>query len=106
LVVHPPGVNLREQFDVAAAILLGLIKRIVGAFVLADGGVLAGLGAAGIVRALPRKPGHGVGIAAHGIGTARALTVNETAGAYAALGMALNGLVTAILVPLLLYLFL
>ena len=50
--------------------------------------------------------GFAVGISAHGIGTARALQVNEKAGAYAALGMALNGLVTAILVPLLLYLFL
>lgn len=50
--------------------------------------------------------GFAAGISAHGIGTARALQVNERAGAYAALGMALNGLMTAILVPLLLYLFL
>ncbi|MCA1952662.1 MAG: LrgB family protein [Hyphomicrobiales bacterium] len=50
--------------------------------------------------------GFAAGIAAHGIGTARALQVDERAGAHAALGMALNGLVTAILVPLLLLLFL
>ncbi|GAB5388705.1 MAG: LrgB family protein [Alphaproteobacteria bacterium] len=48
-----------------------------------------------------RARGLAMGIAAHGIGTARAFTVNETAGAFASLGMGLNGLVTAILLPLL-----
>ena len=46
--------------------------------------------------------GFAAGLSAHGIGTARALQVNETAGAHAALAMALNGLVTALLAPLLL----
>jgi predicted murein hydrolase (TIGR00659 family) len=45
--------------------------------------------------------GFSAGLAAHGIGTARAFQVNEEAGAFAALGMGLNGVVTAILVPLL-----
>lgn len=48
--------------------------------------------------------GFAVGIAAHGIGTARAFQVSEQAGAFAGLGMGLNGLVTALLVPLLLVL--
>lgn len=48
--------------------------------------------------------GFAVGIAAHGIGTARAFHVSEQAGAFAGLGMGLNGLVTAILAPLLLLL--
>ncbi len=48
--------------------------------------------------------GFAVGIAAHGIGTARAFQVSEQAGAFAGLGMGLNGLVTAILAPLLLVL--
>lgn len=43
--------------------------------------------------------GFAVGIAAHGIGTARAFQVNEEAGAFAGLGMGLNGLLTAVLVP-------
>jgi predicted murein hydrolase (TIGR00659 family) len=45
--------------------------------------------------------GFAAGIAAHGLGTARAFQVNELAGTFAGLGLALNGLITAILVPLL-----
>jgi len=45
--------------------------------------------------------GFSAGLAAHGIGTARAFQVSEEAGAFAALGMGLNGVLTAILVPLL-----
>jgi predicted murein hydrolase (TIGR00659 family) len=45
--------------------------------------------------------GFAVGIAAHGIGTARAFQVSEQAGAFAGLGMGLNGLATAVLTPLL-----
>jgi predicted murein hydrolase (TIGR00659 family) len=45
--------------------------------------------------------GFAVGVAAHGIGTARAFQVSEQAGAFAGLGMGLNGLLTAVLAPLL-----
>jgi predicted murein hydrolase (TIGR00659 family) len=45
--------------------------------------------------------GFAVGVAAHGIGTARAFQVSETMGAFAGLAMGLNGLVTAFLFPLL-----
>lgn len=48
-----------------------------------------------------RARGFAIGLAAHGIGTARALSLNEVAGAFASLAMGLNGLATAILVPLL-----
>ncbi|MGA0033062.1 MAG: LrgB family protein [Burkholderiales bacterium] len=48
--------------------------------------------------------GFAVGVAAHGIGTARAFQVSVQAGAFAGLGMGLNGLVTALLMPLLLVL--
>lgn len=44
--------------------------------------------------------GLAIGTAAHGIGTARALQVNEVAGAFAGLAMGLNALATAILLPL------
>ncbi len=44
--------------------------------------------------------GFAVGVAAHGIGTARAFQVSETMGAFAGLAMGLNGLVTAFLFPL------
>ena len=45
--------------------------------------------------------GFAAGVASHGIGTARAFQVNELAGTFAGLGLALNGLVTALLAPLL-----
>jgi predicted murein hydrolase (TIGR00659 family) len=44
--------------------------------------------------------GFAMGTAAHGIGTARALQVNEVAGAFSGLAMGLNALATAILLPL------
>jgi predicted murein hydrolase (TIGR00659 family) len=48
-----------------------------------------------------RARGFAVGVASHGIGTARAFQVNDTAGAFAGIGMGLNALLTAILAPLL-----
>ncbi|MBN9888460.1 LrgB family protein [Salipiger abyssi] len=45
--------------------------------------------------------GLAIGTASHGIGTARALQVNETAGAFAGLAMGLNALATALLLPIL-----
>ncbi len=43
--------------------------------------------------------GLAMGVASHGIGTARALQVNEVAGAFAGLAMGLNALATSILLP-------
>lgn len=48
-----------------------------------------------------RARGFAVGLASHGIGTARALQVNPVAGAFASLAMGLNGFATALLLPLL-----
>lgn len=45
--------------------------------------------------------GFALGITSHAIGTARAIQVDDKAGAFAALAMALNGVATALLVPLL-----
>ncbi|UXY16252.1 LrgB family protein [Chitiniphilus purpureus] len=50
----------------------------------------------------PMVQGFALGVAAHGIGTARALQVSETAGAFAGLAMGLNAVLTSILLPLLL----
>jgi predicted murein hydrolase (TIGR00659 family) len=47
----------------------------------------------------PRVIGLTMGIASHGIGTARALQISEVAGAFSGLGMGLNGVLTAILLP-------
>ena len=47
-----------------------------------------------------RARGFAVGIAAHGLGTARAFQVDEVAGVFAGIAMSLNALVTSLLVPL------
>lgn len=52
-----------------------------------------------------RARGFAVGVAAHGIGTARALQVHPTAGAFAGLGMGLNAVLTAFIAPAILSLF-
>lgn len=49
-----------------------------------------------------RVRGFAVGLAAHGIGTARAFQMNQLAGTFAGIAMGLNGLITALLAPLLL----
>jgi len=49
--------------------------------------------------------GLGAGTAGHGLATARVLLLNETAGAFGGVAIGLNGLVTAIVVPLLARLF-
>ena len=52
-----------------------------------------------------RARGFAVGVAAHGIGTARALQVHPLAGAFAGLGMGLNAVATAFIAPAILRLF-
>ena len=49
--------------------------------------------------------GLAIGTASHGIGTARALQVNEVAGAFSGLAMGLNALATAVMLPVLWNLF-
>jgi predicted murein hydrolase (TIGR00659 family) len=44
--------------------------------------------------------GFAIGLASHGIGTARAMQMSEAAGAFARLAMGLNGIATALLLPL------
>lgn len=48
-----------------------------------------------------RARGLAIGVASHGIGTARAILVHPLAGAFAGLAMGLNGIATALLLPLL-----
>ncbi len=50
----------------------------------------------------PRARGFAIGLAAHGIGTARAFEESRLAGTFAGIAMAANGLATALLAPLLL----
>jgi predicted murein hydrolase (TIGR00659 family) len=63
------------------------------------GSVLGGPTLDALRIADPRARGLAYGVAAHGIGTARALTESSTAGAFSSLGMGLNALLTSILLP-------
>lgn len=47
----------------------------------------------------PRVRGFALGVASHGIGTARAFQVSPEMGAFAGLGMGLNAILTALLAP-------
>jgi predicted murein hydrolase (TIGR00659 family) len=47
----------------------------------------------------PEARGFALGVASHGIGTARAFQVSPEIGAFAGLGMGLNGALTAVLAP-------
>jgi len=73
-------------------------------------GILGAISAKFILNALRIKShavrGFALGVASHGIGTARALQVSAEMGAFAGLGMGLNGIFTAVLVPAMLPVFL
>jgi predicted murein hydrolase (TIGR00659 family) len=96
--------------SVTAAIAMGISEKIGGlpsltaVLVIATGIIGASLGPL-VLNLLGIKDwaarGLAIGVAAHGIGTARALQVNEVAGAFAGLAMGINALATAVLLPLL-----
>lgn len=100
--------------SVTAAIAMGISEKIGGlpsltaVLVITTGIIGASLGPL-VLNMLGIKDwaarGLAIGVAAHGIGTARALQVNEVAGAFAGLAMGLNALATAILLPVLWHLF-
>lgn len=64
-------------------------------------GAAFGTGILSLIRVRdPRVLGFALGLASHGIGTARAVQLGETAAAFSGLAMGLNGLATAVLLPL------
>src|SRR6201999_1082162 len=89
----------------AVASEIGGIPSLPAVLVLSTRGFGAGF-ARGVLSALrvtePEVRGFALGIASHGIGTARAFQVSEEMGAFAGLGMGLNGVFTAFVVPVLL----
>lgn len=100
--------------SVTAAIAMGIARELGGEPSLTATLVIA-TGVLGAIMVTPlmalfrftdwRARGFAAGLAAHGIGTARAFQVNPVAGAFAGIAMGLNGLVTAALAPLILKLF-
>jgi len=95
--------------SVTTPIAMGIAEQVGGLPSLAAGIVLV-TGAVGAVAARPlfrlariedeRAQGFALGIAAHGFGTAHALTISLRAGAFAGLGLGMAGLLTAFLLPL------
>ncbi len=84
---------------------LGGVPSLTAIFVVLTGTIGAVL-AAFVYRVFgirdQRAMGFALGLAAHGLGTARAFQFGETAGAFAGMAIGLNGLATAVLLPLLL----
>jgi putative effector of murein hydrolase len=72
-------------------ILTGIIGAVTGPYVLDLAGIRT-----------PEARGFALGVASHGIATARAFSEGEIAGTFAGLGMALNAVLTACVVPFLL----
>jgi predicted murein hydrolase (TIGR00659 family) len=95
-VTAPVAMGISEQ--------LGGLPSLTAALVIVTGIIGATLGPVvlnliGITDWQAR--GVAMGTGSHGIGTARALQVNEVAGAFSGLAMGLNALATAILLPVL-----
>jgi predicted murein hydrolase (TIGR00659 family) len=99
--------------SVTTPIAMGISEKLGGlpsltAVLVVSTGVLGAVMAKYVLDALRIRDhgvrGFSVGLAAHGIGTARAFQVSEEAGAFAGLAMGLNGLATAVLFPALVWL--
>jgi predicted murein hydrolase (TIGR00659 family) len=96
--------------SVTAPVAMGIAERLGGlpsltAVLVILTGILGAMMGPSILNALGIRDwaarGLAMGTASHGIGTARALQVNEVAGAFSGLAMGLNALATALLLPLL-----
>ena len=101
LSLAPKSVTTPIAMGIAEAI--GGIPSLTVAMVMLTGIAGATLGPAllGLLKIKdPRAQGLALGVAAHGIGTARALQSSELAGAFASLAMGLNGFATAVALPL------
>lgn len=94
-VTAPIAMGVAERIHVSPtltavfAITTGILGAVVGRYVLDAVGSKAWW-----------QRGFALGIAAHGIGTARAFSVNAEAGRFAGLAMGLHGILGAVLIPL------
>ncbi|WP_347248078.1 LrgB family protein [Zoogloea sp.] len=94
--------------SVTTPIAMGIAERLGGlasltaVFVILTG-IFGAIFASGLLRRTGVKDeasiGFALGLASHGIGTARAFQLSEQTGAFAALAMGLNGLFTALTLP-------
>ena len=98
----PKSVTTAISMDVSVE--LGGIASLTGAVVILTG-IVGSLFGEGLFRLLritdPMAKGVAMGTAAHAIGTSKALEMGETEGAMSGLSIAVAGIMTAILAPLL-----
>lgn len=96
--------------SVTTPIAMGIAERLGGlpsltAVLVILTGIVGAVGAQWLYALLKCRDqavqGFAIGVASHGIGTARAFQIGEQAGAFSALAMGLNGLLTAALLPVL-----
>ncbi len=96
--------------SVTTPIAMGVSERIGGspsltAVLVICTGIVGAIVATPLLNAIGardwRARGFAVGLAAHGLGTARAFQVDELAGTFAGVAVGLNGIATAVIVPLL-----
>ena len=83
---------------------LGGAPSLTAVFTILTGilGAVCGTAVLNLVGVRDRKArGFAVGVVAHGIGTARKMQIHPSSGAFAGLGLALNAVVTALVVPIL-----
>lgn len=88
----------------AVATEVGGVASLTAVFVICTGifGAVFGPWILDALRIDDRSKGFALGVASHGIGTARAFQLGDGVGACAALGMGINGILTALLVPVVL----
>ena len=96
--------------SITTPIAMGVAEKIGGlpsltAVLVVTTGIFGAISASYLFTALrindPAVRGFAIGVSAHGVGTARAFQVSEETGAFSALAMCLNGIATALLLPLL-----
>ena len=100
--------------SVTAPIAMGIAERIgvsptlTAIFAVATG-ILGAILAPFVLNALGMKEwwqrGFAIGIGAHGIGTSRAFSIHPEAGTYASLALGLNGVISAVAIPIIYHLF-
>lgn len=106
----PESIRSLAPKSITTPIAMGVAEKIGGlpsltAVLVVATGIFGAISASYLFNTLrirdPAVRGFSIGLAAHGIGTARAFQVSEESGAFSALAMCLNGIATALLLPLL-----
>jgi predicted murein hydrolase (TIGR00659 family) len=97
----PKSVTTPIAMEIAS--MLGGIPSLAAVIVILTGilGAVIGPAVLHLLRITEESAfGLAMGIAAHGVGTARAFETGETQGSFSSLGLCLNGLATSVLTPL------